>query len=182
VIFVGTLSYMANRQAAWRLVRDIMPLVRRQYPYARLSIVGQGPEPALLAQHDGDRTVVTGRVEDVRPYLARATVACMPLSAGSGTKYKVLEALSAGVPTVCTPTALEGLDLKDGEELLVGETNEELAAAVVTIIKQPEMAARLARRGREVVERQYSWDANLPRLDAWLDLLLSLPRRRAVNQ
>lgn len=182
VIFVGTLSYMANRQAAWRLVRDIMPLVRRQCPDARLLIVGQGPEPALLAQHDGDQTVVTGRVEDVRPYLARAAVACMPLSAGSGTKYKVLEALSAGVPTVCTPTALEGLDLKDGEELLVRETDEDLAAGVVTLIKQSEVAARLARQGREVVEHQYAWDANLPRLDAWLDLLLSLPLRREVNQ
>jgi glycosyltransferase involved in cell wall biosynthesis len=182
VVFVGTLSYLPNRQAAWRLIRGIMPLVRRQCPDVCLSIVGQVPGATLLAQHDGDRTVVTGRVKDVRPYLARATVACMPLSAGSGTKYKVLEALSAGVPTVCTPTALEGLDLKDGEELLVRETDEELAAAVVTLIKQPEVAARLARQGREVVERQYSWGANLPRLDAWLDLLLSLPRRREVNQ
>ncbi len=182
VVFVGALSYMPNRQAAWRLVRDIMPLVRGQCPDARLSIVGQAPEPALLAQHDGHRIVVTGRVDDVRPYLARAAVACMPLTAGSGTKYKVLEALSTGTPTVCTPTALEGLDLKDGEELFVRETDEELAAAVVTLIKQPEVAARLARQGREVVERQYTWDTNLPHLGAWLELLASLPRRSEVNQ
>jgi glycosyltransferase involved in cell wall biosynthesis len=182
VVFVGALSYMSNRLAAWRLVRDIMPLVRRQCPEACLSIVGQAPEPALLAQQDGHRTVVTGRVEDVRPYLARAAVACMPLTAGSGTKYKVLEALSTGAPTVCTPTALEGLNLKDGEELFVRETDEELAAAIVTLIKQPEVAARLARRGREVVERQYTWDSNLPRLDAWLELLASLPRRYEESQ
>jgi glycosyltransferase involved in cell wall biosynthesis len=179
VVFVGALGYLANRQAAWRLVRGIMPLVRRHCPGACLSIVGQAPEPALLAEHDGSRVIITGRVEDVRPYLARAAVACIPLSAGSGTKYKVLEALSSGTPTVCTPTALEGLDLKEGEELLVRETDEEIAAAVVTLITQPDVAAKLARQGRAVVERHYSWDSNLPRLDAWLDLLASWPKRSA---
>ena len=66
--------------------------------------------------------------------------------------------------------------------MLVRETDEDLAAGVVTLIKQSEVAARLARQGREVVEHQYAWGANLPRLDAWLDLLLSLPLRREVNQ
>jgi len=126
--------------------------------------------------------VVTGQVDDVRPYLARAAVACMPLTAGSGTKYKVLEALSAGVPTVCTPTALEGLDLKDGDELLVRKSDQELASALVTLIKQPDLAARLARRGREAIERQYAWDTNLPNLDAWLERLAFLPRRSEENR
>jgi glycosyltransferase involved in cell wall biosynthesis len=177
VVFVGALSYWANRQAAWRLVHDIMPLVRRQCPGTSVWVVGQTPDAALRALHDGQGIVVTGRVQDVRPYLARATVACMPLNAGSGTKYKVLEALSAGVPTVCTPTALEGLDLTDGEELLVRKGDQELASALVTLIKRPDLAARLAQRGRETIEQRYAWDANLPRLDAWLERLAKLPRR-----
>jgi glycosyltransferase involved in cell wall biosynthesis len=182
VVFVGALSYWANRQAAGRLVRDIMPLVWRQCPDASVWIVGQAPDPVLRALHDGQRIVVTGKVHDVRPYLARAAVACMPLTAGSGTKYKVLEALSAGVPTVCTPTALEGLDLKDGDELLVRKSDQELASALVTLIKQPDLAARLARRGREAIERQYAWDTNLPNLDAWLERLAFLPRRSEENR
>ena len=177
VVFVGTLSYRANDQAAWRLIHHIMPLVRRRFPHACLSIVGQAPSSALLAQHDGHRIVVTGRVEDVRPYLAMAAVACIPLVSGSGTKYKVLEALSSGAPTVCSPVALEGLDLKDGEELMVRESDQEIAAAVVDLIERPEVAARLARKGRETVEGKYTWDTNLPRLDAWLEQLASLPRR-----
>jgi glycosyltransferase involved in cell wall biosynthesis len=177
VIFVGTLDYLANRQAAWRLLRDIMPRVRTRHPDACLWIVGQNPEPALLALSDGRGTIVTGLVDDVRPYLAQATVACVPLASGAGTKYKILEALSAGVPTVCTPSALKGLDLKDGEELLVRDTDEELAGAIVSLIEQPQMAARLARQGRARLERQYTWDANLVRLDGWLQQLASLPRR-----
>jgi glycosyltransferase involved in cell wall biosynthesis len=177
VVFVGTLNYLANRQAAWRLVRRIMPLVRKERPDACLWIVGQNPEPALLAENDARGTVVTGRVDDVRPYLTQASVTCMPLSAGAGTKLKILEALSAGVPIVCTPFAIKGLDVKDGEQLVVRESDEDLAAAIVTLIGQPEMATQLARHGRELVERQYTWDANLPRLDDWLQRLGSLPRR-----
>ena len=67
--------------------------------------------------------------------------------------------------------------MKDGEELLVRETDEELAAAIVSVIEQPQMAARLARQGRARLERQYTWDANLARLDGWLEQLASLPRR-----
>ena len=73
-----------------------MPIVWKKYPEARLWIVGQQPGPKLEAQSDGKRIVVTGRVEDIRPYLAGASAGCVPLSAGSGTKYKVLEALSGG--------------------------------------------------------------------------------------
>jgi glycosyltransferase involved in cell wall biosynthesis len=69
------------------------------------------------------------------------------------------------------------LALRHGQDLLVGRSNHELATAVVSLIEQPDLAARLARHGRETIERRYAWDSNLPRLDAWLDLLAALPRR-----
>ncbi|MEP0783657.1 glycosyltransferase [Trichocoleus sp. DQ-A3] len=177
IMFVGSLAYLPNQQAAWRLLHRIMPLVRQRYPEACLWIVGQSPEPALLAQSDGHKTVVTGKVDDVRSYLALASVACVPLLSGSGTKYKVLEALSAGVPMVCSPIAQEGLNLEDEKHLLVGHSDEELAAAIVRLLDNPELANTLAQQGREVVERYYTWDSNLPRLTDWLDVLASLPKR-----
>ena len=178
VVFVGALSYLANEQAAWRLVRRIMPIVRRARPRARLSLVGQGTPEALRAEHDGRTTVVTGTVPDVRPYLAAATVACVPLIAGSGTKYKVLEALSAGLPVVCTPLATEGLPLESGRHLLVEETDEGLAGAILRVLDDPALARRLAEEGRREVEARHSWDANLPRLGGWLEQLRSMPRRQ----
>ena len=177
IIFVGSLTYVSNQQAAWRLIQRIMPLVWQRYPDACLSIVGQEPEPALCAQSDGQWIVVTGRVDDVRPYLANASVACVPLISGSGTKYKVLEALSAGVPVVCSPLAVEGLNLENGQHVLLGQSDAELAAAIMWLIEAPELAAGLARRGRALVERQYAWDVNLVCLDDWLAMLASLPRR-----
>jgi glycosyltransferase involved in cell wall biosynthesis len=181
VLYVGSLAYWPNEQAAWRLIRGIMPLVRRSHPDACLTIVGQQPHPELAAQSDGRSTVVAGRVADVRPYLAAASVGCVPLRAGSGTKYKVLEALSAGLPLVCSPVALEGLDLTPGEHLLAGESDEEIAAALARLLDDRTLASALARRGRARVEERYAWEVNLPRLDGWLARLAALPPRDAAR-
>jgi glycosyltransferase involved in cell wall biosynthesis len=177
IAFVGSLTYLPNQQAAWRLIRQIMPLVRQRYPNASLWIVGQSPDAALLEESDGTRVVVTGKVDDVRPYLAHASLACVPLISGSGTKYKVLEALSAGVPMVCSPLAIEGLDIEVDKHVLVGQSDAELAAAIVRLLDDPDLAVNLARQGRELVERHYTWDVNLARLDDWLDEIIALPRR-----
>jgi glycosyltransferase involved in cell wall biosynthesis len=176
VMFTGSLGYLPNHQAALRLIDQIMPRVRQHHPDAVVWIVGQAPTLEVRARHDGKQTIVTGQVDDVRPYLAGATCACVPLLAGSGTKYKVLEALSSGLPVACSPLAAEGLDLNHGEHLLVGETDEELAAALVRLLEDGELASRLARAGRRKIERVYSWEHNLSVLSGWMATLARLPR------
>jgi glycosyltransferase involved in cell wall biosynthesis len=151
--------------------------VRRRRPDARLVLVGQFPDADLVARASPPLDVVTGMVEDVRTHLAEATVCCIPLAAGSGTKYKVLEALSAGVPVVCTSLALEGLDLQDGGHVVVAETDEAIASAVLGLVEDPGRAQALAVRARREVEARHSWDAVLPRLAPWLAALRALPRR-----
>src|SRR5205823_1897401 len=131
--------------------------VWQQRPEANLWIVGQFPPDDLLARNDGRRVFVTGKVEDVRPYLASAAVMCVPLTAGSGTKYKVLESLSAGVPVVGTGLAAEGLEVMADQHLLLGESDEELAAAILRVLDNPELSARLAAQGRARVESRYTW-------------------------
>jgi glycosyltransferase involved in cell wall biosynthesis len=179
VLFAGSLGYAPNRQAALRLRERIMPRVWQQRPRTNLWLVGQGADEALMAHHDGGRTFVTGRVEDVRPYLSAASLLCVPLLAGSGTKYKVLEAMAAGLPVVGSPLAAEGLDVADGEHLLVADSDEELAGAILRLLADPALAARLAGHGRAFVERRHTWDVALAGLPGWLDTLASLPRRNA---
>jgi glycosyltransferase involved in cell wall biosynthesis len=159
IVFVSSLTYLPNQQAAWRLIRRIMPRVWREFPEACLWIVGQDPEPVLRAQSDGRGTVVTGKVDDVRPYLARASVACVPLTAGSGTKLKVLEALSTGVPW-SVPLALEGWTSSTAS-ICSSPSDQDLAAAIVRLVKDAGLAATLARNRRDQVERRHTWDVNL---------------------
>jgi glycosyltransferase involved in cell wall biosynthesis len=180
VVYVGNLRYPPNAQAALRLLRHVMPIVWASQPRAQAIVVGDGPPPELQSEARDGRVVITGRVADVRPYLARAWVGCFPLLAGSGTKYKVLEALAAGMPLVCSPLAVEGLDVEPGRHLAVAADDEGIAREVVRLIEDPASADEMARRGRRRVEERYAWDVNLPRLDAWLDFLKREPLRAAA--
>jgi len=143
VVFVGSMDWRPNLDAALLLVREIWPRVRRACPGLRLSLVGRGP-PAELLRLAGADVEVTGRVDDVGPWLARAFATLMPLRAGSGTRLKVLEAAAARVPIVCTALASEGLPFRDGEQLLHAETAEDFAAALVRLRREADLAPRLA--------------------------------------
>jgi glycosyltransferase involved in cell wall biosynthesis len=175
VLFVGQLGYRPNHVAAMRLVERVMPLVWRVVPEAHVWIVGQQPDPELLAHSDGHRIFVTGKVESVRPYLDRCWVVCVPLEMGSGTKYKVLEALAAGAPVVCTPLAAEGLNLAD-EQALIRESDVELADAISWVLRNRDRAASMSQRARILIEQQYAWDVILTKLEPWLDRIAALPR------
>lgn len=168
VVFVGALSYQPNEDAAFRLARRIMPRVRAVRD-ARLLLVGQAPSQALMRLHDGDRTIVTGRVADVRPFLGAASLTCVPLETGSGTKIKVLEAMSAGVPIVCSTVAAEGLAIAPDAHALVVDADVGLADAVLRVLGDQDLAARLADAARELVERRYAWSRTLSPLVPWLD-------------
>ena len=175
VLFVGQLGYPPNHLAAMRLIDRIMPLVWRDAPEAQVWIVGQQPERELVARSDERRIFVTGEVESVRPYLDRCWVVCVPLEMGSGTKYKVIEALAAGAPVVCTPLATEGLNLVD-EHVVVGESDVELADAISWVLRNRDRAASMSQRARILIEKQYAWDVILTKLQPWLDRIAALPR------
>jgi glycosyltransferase involved in cell wall biosynthesis len=175
VLFVGQLGYPPNHLAAMRLIDRIMPLVWRDAPEAQVWIVGQQATPELLARSDEHRIFVTGRVDSVRPYLDRCSVVCVPLEVGSGTKYKVIEALSAGAPIVCTPLAVEGLNPLD-RHLLIGESDAELADGITWVLRNRDRAASMSKRARTLIEKQYAWDVILTKLQPWLDRIAALPR------
>src|SRR5690606_37263681 len=115
VVFTGAMDYWANVDAVQWFVADIWPRVRAGAPHARFFIVGSNPVPAVQALEIHGGVQVTGRVPDVRPYLAHADVAVAPLRIARGTQNKVLEALAMARPVVCTSAAAAGLDFPAGE-------------------------------------------------------------------
>jgi glycosyltransferase involved in cell wall biosynthesis len=176
VLFVGAFTYRPNHLAAVRLVDRIMPLVWKVAPATQVWIVGQQPEPNLYQRSDGRRIFVTGRVDSVRPYLRQCRLVCAPIEIGSGTRYKILEALAAGAPVVCTRIAAEGLNLTS-EHIVIADSDAEIAAAICEILHNPEHSSIMSKQARRLVEEKYSWNVVLSKLEPWLDQIASLPRK-----
>jgi glycosyltransferase involved in cell wall biosynthesis len=151
VVFVGSLDWRPNADAAALLVREIWPLCREMLPGARLVLVGRNPPPSVLELAARD-VIVAGSVPLVQPFLDSAFATAIPLRAGSGTRIKILEAWAAGVPVVASRIAAEGLPYNDGTDLLLAEAPEEFARALVRLWRDRPLAEKLAREGQLTVE------------------------------
>jgi glycosyltransferase involved in cell wall biosynthesis len=162
VVFVGAFMHEPNVEAARRLVEAILPRIRVQRPDAGLTIVGADPPPDLL---DREGVLVTGRVPEVAPYVESAAVVVAPLSLGAGVRIKVLDALARGKALVATPKAIEGLEVRDGEHLLVRDTDADFADAVVSLLDDPSLRQRLGAAARAWSEASLAWATTLDAYD-----------------
>ena len=118
IVISGKMSYHANISMVTHFVQDILPLVWAKQPNVRLWVVGKDPTPEIVALGQNPNIVVTGTVDDMRPYLRQATVAVAPLTYGAGIQNKVLEAMACGTPVVTVPTTVEALMAIPGRDLL----------------------------------------------------------------
>lgn len=164
LLFVGNYEYPPNVDAALRLATEIFPMVRRQIPGLRLWLVGNAPPPELQALAN-DHIRVTGRVPDVRPYLARAGVFVSPLRLGAGIKNKVLEALAMGCPVVATPLSVDGIAVRDGHDALIAE-GKGMVESILNLLSDDELRTRLSINGRQLIEARYSWGHVAERYEA----------------
>lgn len=165
LLFTGNYEYAPNVDAALRLARDIFPRVQAQTPDAKLWIVGNAPPPELQALAS-DAIIVTGRVPDMRTYLETAALFVCPLRLGAGIKNKVLEALALGCPVVATPLSADGIAARDGHEIVLAESDEQFAAAVLRLFDDAPLRDRLAANGRALIESRYSWAQVAERYEA----------------
>lgn len=168
-VFTGAMDYRPNVEAVTWFARQVLPRVQAAVSDATFTIVGSRPaaEVAALARLPG--VTVTGRVADVRPYLAGARVAVAPLHLARGVQNKVLEAMAMACPVIGTPAALEGIDAREGIELRTAADEEAFAEAVVELLRDRDEAARLAAAARERVIARCGWEAAGSRLAALIE-------------
>jgi glycosyltransferase involved in cell wall biosynthesis len=159
IVFTGAMSYAPNVDAAVRLARVILPMVQREVPAARLTIVGRDPTPAVLATAGVPGVTVTGYVDDVRPYLERAAVFAAPLRFGAGIQNKLLEAMSMAVPSVVSTLAADGLRTVDGAmpPIVIADGDEATASAIVTILRRVAGDPRPDDEARAYVTGNFVW-------------------------
>jgi polysaccharide biosynthesis protein PslH len=185
LVFTGAMDYFPNVDAVCYFAREVFPQVRARVPSAQFLIVGSGPTPPVSELKSLPGVVVTGRVEDVRPYLAAATACVIPLRIARGIQNKALEAMAGGRAVVATPEVVAGLGgARHEEELLVAATAEELAAAALRVIQDEPLRRRLEQQARAFVEREYDWGPLMARLAAMVESIarpVSTTRTRAQS-
>lgn len=159
LVFTGSMDWLPNEDAIQFFTREIMPRIREHVPDATLTVVGRNPYASLVELGRRDPSInVTGRVEDVRPYMERAAAYIVPIRVGGGTRLKIYEAMAMEKPIISTTIGAEGLPLADGRELLLADTAETFAAAVVSVLKDEAKARELGERAADTVREKFSWD------------------------
>ena len=167
LLYPGTFSFFPNEDAALRLIREVLPALRAAGRAVRVMLVGRDLTDAMRSAVAEDvDVVVTGAVESILPYFHQPCVVTLPISVGSGTRLKVLEAFAAGCPVVSTSKAVEGIDGLDGLHLLVREGPVEIATAVMQVWDDQAMRMRLCTSAFELVRDSYSWEAAADRIAA----------------
>jgi|CXWL01.1.fsa_nt_gi glycosyltransferase involved in cell wall biosynthesis len=159
LVFTGVMGYGPNEDAALFFAREIFPFVRKQRPNAEFWIVGSEPTDRVKELGGIAGVHVTGKVDDVRPYLSQAAVFVCPLRYGTGVKNKLLAAMAMQKPIVATPLSIDGLDLIDNREVLLADEPQTFAEKVVGLLVDRSAAGRLGSNGLARVQSQYSWAA-----------------------
>ncbi|MFN2577916.1 MAG: glycosyltransferase [Pyrinomonadaceae bacterium] len=157
IIFVGSMDYHANIDGAITFARDVWPKVKEKKPELVFTIVGRDPSPAVRELSSIAGVEVTGSLADVRPYYAEAIAAVVPLNVGGGSRLKILEAMATGVPVVSTVLGAEGLNVRDGENIVLVDAPQAMAAALIGLVDNRELQKRLIAGGDALVGERYDW-------------------------
>src|SRR5215216_1990774 len=147
IVFSGKMSYHANISMAKYLVEEIMPRIWKFRPAARLYIVGKDPASSIKKMTRNPLITVTGTVDDIRPFLWRATVSVVPLLYGAGIQNKILEAMATGTPVVTTCQALSALQAQPGKDLFVSDDADGFSEAVLQLIAHRELQQKMGQAG-----------------------------------
>lgn len=157
LVFTGSLSYIPNSDAAIYFIEQIFPIIKKEIPNLKLYIVGKNP-PKYLSLKATNEIIITGYVDDVRPYVWRSSIFIVPLRMGSGTRLKILEAFSMKKAVVSTSIGAEGLKITDGENILIADEPKPFAENIIRLIKDKQLQQKIALNGYDFVKNTYDWN------------------------
>jgi sugar transferase (PEP-CTERM/EpsH1 system associated) len=168
LVFPGALTYSANFDAMAFFLHKVFPLVKAHWPKVILRITGKTNGVPVDRLPLDESVILTGYLDDVRPAVAQSWVCVVPLRVGGGTRLKILEAMALGTPVVSTTKGAEGLEITPGEDILIAEEPTAFADAVLRLLDDPTLRAKLAANGQRLVREQYVWDQIGKKLDQLL--------------
>lgn len=166
--FAGRLDYPPNELAVDWFHRHVWPLIRNRQPDVKWTIVGGSDESLGRKLRLDPHIVLAGRVEETEPYLRSSSVVVVPITAGGGTRFKILEAWAAGKPVISTTAGARGLAAQHGDNIWIADTPQDFCSGVLRLLSEPALRAQLSARGRETVVEHYSFQRLHEKLEAVL--------------
>jgi len=171
LVFTGSMDWMPNVDGIVYFVEQILPLIRKQLPQVTLWVVGRKPDRTIRAMAERDSSIqVTGRVEDIRPYIAKGAVYIVPLRVGSGTRLKIFEAMAMGKAVVSTTIGAEGLPVTNGVDVVLADEPDRFAKEVCRLLESATERKRIGGAARTLVEEKYSWEVVAKQVESVLRL------------
>jgi len=173
LVFSASMDAFANQSGAIYFANKVYPLVRRSDASLEFYIVGREPNQSVQALASKEGVVVTGSVDDVRPYISQSLIAVIPLLAGGGTRLKILEAMAMGIPVISTSIGAEGLGVTHGHDILIADTEEDFANSILKCTADEELREKLASNGLKLASSKYNWDNIAQKMNRYLQEMTS---------
>jgi len=160
IVFCGSMDWLPNVDAVEYFIAEILPLIRVKLPGATFTIAGRSPDARVLKAAEGVSGVsITGKVDDMRPYLWGSKISIVPIRIGGGTRLKIYECMAAGVPVVSTTVGAEGLRYNDGEDIVLADDPGGFATACVRLLSDDAARQAVAQNALKRAQNHFSWEA-----------------------
>ena len=170
IVFCGSMDWLPNVDAVVYFLAEVLPLIRSKLPGATFTIAGRSPDHSVLKAVEGLTGVcVTGKVEDMRPYLWGSKISIVPIRIGGGTRLKIYECMAAGVPVVSTTVGAEGLRYRDGEDIVLADDPGGFAAACIRLLSDDKARRMIAHNALKRAQGEFSWEAVSREFEAILE-------------
>ncbi len=171
LVFVGLMDSFPNEDAATYFVKEIFPIILKENDKIKFFIVGKNPTKKVQNLHNNKNVFVTGTVDDIRPFIAKASIYVVPLRYGTGTRLKILEAMSMAVPVISTSVGCEGLNTENNKNIIIADNPENFASEVINLLDDSNLRKQIALEGRKLAE-QFSWNLIGERLNKFIFSLI----------
>ena len=159
ILFCGFLETLPNQEGLLWFWKSVWPQIKIQFPSLKLLIVGSGKLPSSMNELLSDSSVIfTGPVNEVKEYYNKSSISIVPLKTGSGTRLKILEAMSYGVPVVSTAKGAEGIDYTNGFNILIADSKEAFSNNIIRLLKNKEERISIQQHARQLAEIKYDWN------------------------
>ncbi|MCH8494537.1 MAG: glycosyltransferase [Balneolales bacterium] len=180
MVFVGMMKYVPNHDGINYFLDEVFPKILEKTPDATITIVGKNPPQSILNRANKN-IIVTGFVEDTRPYIEKSAVYVVPLRMGGGTRLKIMEAMAVKKPIVSTSIGCEGIDVVHGKSILIADSPDDFANRVLQLFQEPELTNELTKGGYELVEHRYKWESIGDQMDQAYQELTHLKVAQAAS-